>query len=194
MSSLAILLSPTYQVYDASLERPYCLNYTNASGELAATRFTYDRKGRLSKAFYQQISGSRSSVNEHDLNKAGQVIAKRRTFNDGMTSVETFTFSKDGRLETESYEDSKGLKGSITYTYTPQGQAQGMVADNGKGWFTGQITFTLDPEGRRKEGRIESPEGTTGNITYLYEEGHLFREHWVMGNWNQTFQTVYETL
>lgn len=192
MPQCNIFLSPVYQAYNPSEERPFCLNYMNSSGELASTRFTYDARGRNDMAFYQQISGSRSSRNFHHFDDQGRVIRKERQYNDGLESTETFTFDKKGRLLRETYSDNRGLKGGAEYKYDQKGRAVEMKAVHHKGWFSGRIEYRFDRRGRRESGTITLADGSAGTIEYCYEGERLLREHWETPGWNQTFQYVYE--
>ena len=92
MKNLLITLVPYYQSYNSEEERPYCLNYTNTSGELAVTRLTYNNRGLNDNAFYQQITGRRSSHNFHEFDNKDRMIRKIREYNDGETSEELFEY------------------------------------------------------------------------------------------------------
>ncbi len=193
MESLVIRLAPHYQVYNADEERPYCMNYRNSDGELAATRFTYDHAGRNDHAFYQQISGGRSSRSVHEFEADGRIVRKRRTYNDGRTATEVFRYDSAGRLVEELFEDSDGAKGTTRYEYDAAGRAVRMLCEAYKGWLTGVIEFEFDSLGRRTRGRILYEGTPRGSITYTYDRrGNLTLEHWDLGDWNQTFHYIYE--
>lgn len=196
MSNLLVLLAPHYQVFDPVECRPYCLNYTNSDGELAATRFTYNAKGLCDTAYYQNITGSRSSRNFHEFDKAGRMVRKYREYNDGETSTEWFTYGEDGHLAEERFENSKGVRGTTRYRYDPDGRLTGMACDAFKGWLKGEISFTFDEQGKRTAGRIRREGSVLGSIEYQYDRhGNLIREHWDFGgDWSQTFLHVYEPI
>lgn len=194
MSTPAILLVPYYHTFHAGVERVYCLNYANSSGELAATRFVYDKKGRNTMAFYQQISGNRSSKNFHEFDAADRMVRKFREYNDRETSEEIFTYDSDGRLLEESFVNSNGEEGTAHYEYNAEGNAVRMICEGYKGWLIGIITYTFDPHGKRLQGTIERDGQTCGRIEYQYGTGgSLVQEHWELGqDWSQTLQYVYE--
>jgi hypothetical protein len=192
MPQTDIFLSPVYQAYNAGEERPYCLNYMNSDGELASTRFTYDSRGRNTMGFYQQISGSRSSRNDHHFDPGGRIIRKERRYSDGLTSTETFIFDDLGRLIDETFEDSSGCTGEAHYEYDAGGRAVRMNASRYKGWFNGDVEFRFDRWGRRESATLLLPDGARGTIEYTYDGDHLLREHWECPGWNQTLQYVYE--
>jgi hypothetical protein len=193
MGKLAIQLAPLYSTYYDGVERPYCLNYANSSGELAATRFTYDKKGRNTMGFYQEITGGRSSRNEHAFDADGRIIRKSRAYNDGETSVEEFHYNEEGQLAEEAFKSSNGSEGTARYEYDDEGNAIRMICEGYKGWFTGIIEFELDRRGKRSAGRIIKDGEAAGAITYQYGTGgNLLQEHWDLGGWSQTLQYVYE--
>jgi hypothetical protein len=193
MGKLAIRLVPYYSTYYEGVERPYCLNYANSNGELAATRFTYDKKGRNTMSFYQEISGSRSSKNFHEFDGDNRMIVKSREYSNGETSVEKYTYEGD-RLMEESFQNSEGLEGTARYEYDDQGHAIRMICEGYKGWMNGVIEFELDSRGKRRNGIITKDGDSCGAITYQYgTSGSLIHEHWQMGTeWSQTLQYVYE--
>jgi len=192
MSNVTILLVPYYMSYSVE-GRPYCLNYMNSGGELASTRFTYDGRGRNDQAFYQQITGRRSSRNQHQFDAEGRLIRKDRLYNDEETSVELFTYDTDGRLVSESFESSSGAKGTARYAYNDSGHAIRMVCDGYKGWFKGEIEFEVDSHGKRTAGRIFQDGQEAGKIEYQYDiHGNLLHEYWEIGSWNQTLRYSYE--
>ncbi|MFO7726226.1 MAG: hypothetical protein R6V45_11820 [Oceanipulchritudo sp.] len=193
MVDSTLQLAPFYLAFDSGEERLFSLNYTNSDGELASTRFTYNNRGRNQYAFFQQITGSRSSRNEHHFNKAGQLTRRLQAFNDGLASEELFEFDRSGRLIRESYTDSTGLEGETRFLYDESGRAASLRARLYKGWFTGDIHFTFDASGKRLSGRIETPGGPGGTIEYGYKGPTLVNEFWTIGDWNQTFQFVYES-
>jgi YD repeat-containing protein len=169
------------------------MNYINSSGELAVTRFTYTRN-RNDLAFYQNISGGRSSRNTHMFDKLGRIIRKDRAYNDGETSVEKFTYDDLGRLVSESFRNNNGVKGSAEYAYPESDNASRMICQNFKGWFTGEIEYSFDKSGRRTDGTLIKDGKPVGKIEYAYESsGNLIKEHWEFTDgWTQTFQFVYE--
>ena len=194
MGKLAILLVPYYSTYYEGVERPYCLNYSNSNGELAATRFTYDKKGLNTMGFYQEISGQRSSKNFHSFDGAGRILTKSRVYNDGETSIEKFHYDEEGILREEFFESSNGPTGSARYEYDGEGKAIMIICSGYKGWLKGVIEFKFDRRGKRVAGRILTEGTTAGSITYQYATGgNLLQEHWdIAGSWSQTFQYVYE--
>ena len=196
MSHPVIRLVPYYHTFCEGVDRPYCLNYTNTGGELAATRFTYNSKGLNDKAFYQNITGNRSSRNWHEFDGQGRMVRKLREYNDGETSTELFKYDADGRLLEETFESSKGAKGSARYEYAPDGHAHRMVCDGYKGWLHGEIAFEFDEQGKRTCGKITKDGSEQGNITYEYDRsGNLVKEHWALkSKWSQTLVYVYESL
>ena len=193
MSNLCILLVPYYHTFQKSVSRPYCLNYMNSSGEFASTRFTYNRKGQNDMAFYQQITGGRSSRNTHQFDKDGHMIRKEREYNDGETSLEIFDYDQKGRLLEESFENSKGVKGTARYEYDETDNAVRMICDGYKGWLKGKIEFEIDSLGKRIAAKIIREDGPDGSIEFKYDiHGHLVQEIWTIGDWNQTFGYTYE--
>lgn len=195
MPPVAIHLAPAYLVCRSGIDRLYCLNYTNTRGELACTRFTYDDAGLNTRAFYQQISGGRSSRNSHEFDQKGRVIRKDRAYNDGETSTECFEYGPDGRLIRETFENSKGKPGETRYIYDKAGNAFRMECTAYKGWLNGALEFDFDADGRRLAGRLIIDDIPAGSIEYAYESsGNLLREHWDFGGtWSQTFAFVYES-
>lgn len=193
MGEVAICLVPLYHTFCQGVERPYCLNYMNASGELAVTRFTYS-KGRNDRAFYQDITGGRSSRNIHEFDKAGRLVRKYREYNDGETSTELFTYDASGRLIEESFSNSGGTTGTAHYAYDALGRACQMACHGYKGWLHGDLHFTFDAAGKRLAGSLTRDGQPAGRITYDYDpSGNLVREHWELtSGWTQTFCTVYE--
>ena len=133
MSDLTIALVPCYMVFDAESERPYCLKYTNSGGELAATRFTYDRKGLNTHGFYQQIVGNRSSKNVQEFDKQNRMVRKLRKYNNGnairmhcnwykgwLEATLEFNFLADGRRQSGTILQNGKESGSISYQYDRQ--------------------------------------------------------------------------
>lgn len=194
MGKTAILLVPYYHTYYDGVERVYCLNYANSNGELAATRFIYDKKGRNTMAFYQQISGNLSSKNHHEFDDEGRMVRKWREYNDGQTSEELFHYNPDGQLSHESFNDSSGAEGNTRYEYDENGNAARMICEGYKGWLIGIISFAFESQGKRTRGTIERDGQPVGTITYQYGSGgSLIHEHWEIGkDWSQTLQYVYE--
>lgn len=194
MEGVEIQLAPLYITMARGVERPYCLNYMNSSGELASTRFTYDRKGRNDRAFYQNITGGRSSANVHEFDKDDRIIRKFRKYNDGLSSTELFVYDAEGRLDTETYEDSTGTSGSAAYAYDDSGNAARIHCEGYKGWLSGELRFTFDSKGKRLAGTLLKDGEPAGEITYQYDsKGNLLQEHWdLAGTWSQTLRYVYE--
>lgn len=191
---IRIQLAPSYSAYDSGDVRPYCLNYTNSSGELASTRFTYDKKGLNDRGFYQQILGGRSSRNVQTFDKQGRVTGKFREYNDGETSTETFEYGPDGSLIAESFVSSSGASGKASYIYNAAGQAFRVDCVGYKGWLHATLEFSFLDDGRRKEGIIHQADGSRGRIRYQYDSrGNLTLEQWEIGDWSQTLQFVYES-
>jgi hypothetical protein len=193
MPDLIVKLAPHYHTLRPGVDRPYCMNYMHSGGELAVTRFTYTRS-RNDLAFYQDITGGRSSRNVHHFDKQGRIIRKERSYNDGETSVETFAYDDQDRLVQEAFENSSGVKGLAKYIYDNDGNASRMICENHKGWLTGELQFTFDSQGRRVEGTIIRDGAPAGTIAYEYESpGNLVKEHWEFKDgWSQTFHFVYE--
>lgn len=195
MGKTAVHLVPYYYTCVAGEVRPYCLNYFNSAGELASTRFTYDKSGKNTLGFYQQIAGGRSSKNKHEFDKQGRMIRKSRRYNDGETSEELFQYDESGRLVRETFENSKAEKGSAGYEYDSSGNAVRMNCHGYKGWFHGHLQFDFDEKGKRLSGRITVNEEPAGTIAYLYDrQGNLSEETWNIGDWSQTFRYVYEAV
>lgn len=196
MSDLAILLVPYYNTHAASAVRPYCLNYTNSSGELASTRFIHGTDGLMTKALYQQITGQRSSVNSHEFDADGRMVRKFREYNDGETSEELFQYDGSGRLTSESFTNSKGEAGKAFYEYDGDGNAALMRCEGYKGWFHGTIQFAFDKAGKRVSASIRNDGKPVGSIDYRYEGGtNLVLETWKLDSgWSQTVNYVYEPL
>jgi antitoxin component YwqK of YwqJK toxin-antitoxin module len=196
MSRPTIKLVPYYHTCCEDVDRPYCLNYSNSNGELAATRFTYDGKGRNDKAFYQNITGNRSSRNYHEFDGNGRMVRKCREYNDGETSTERFSYDEEDRLIEESFESSNGPKGTARYEYSAEGNAERMLCDGYKGWLHGEIHFEFDEQGKRTSGIIFKDGKPCGTIAYQYDRGgNLLKEDWDLdGKWSQTLVYVYEPL
>lgn len=194
MADLSILLVPYYNTHASSQVRPYCLNYTNSSGELASTRFVHDASGLMQTALYQQITGQRSSVNTHVFDADGRMISKSRKYNDGKTSEELYEYDGSGKLTRESYTNSDGTRGEATYEYDNEGNAARMVCEGYKGWFNGILQFSFDRSGKRTSGSIQRDGKTVGSIEYKYEGGtNLVLERWKTSDgWSQTINYVYE--
>lgn len=191
--AVSILLAPYYFTCDPEVERPYCLNYRNSSGELACTRFTYSR-GRNDHGFYQNITGGRSSRNLHAFDGAGRIIRKFREYNDGETSSEDFHYDAQGLLVRETFENSNGVKGETSYFHNDKGQVDRMLCAGYKGWLHGELRFALHKDGRRLEGTLLREGINDALISYTYgSTGCLLKEHWKFSDgWFQTFQYVYE--
>ncbi len=195
MSKIAILLAPLYHTFSPEEYRPYCLNYMNSEGELASTRFTYNRLGQNDRSHYQQISGRRSSRNDQTFDKDGRIVRKDRVYNDGERTMETFFYDKKGRLVEEKFESSKGAAGTARYEYDDSGNAHRMVCEGYKGWLNGVIEFEFDSHSRRKSAAILKDGQPAGTITYEYDgNSNLVHEHWEIGSWNQTLRYAYEDL
>lgn len=194
MAIVTVRIAPLYSAYNEAEVRPYCLNYTNSSGELASTRFTYDKKGLNDRAFYQQILGGRSSRNTHTFDKQGRMTHKFREYNDGETSREVFLYNEDGLLTEESFVSSTGATGKATYLYDDRGRATRMECEGYKGWLHGLIEFSFLDDDRRKEGILRYQSVTAGSIRYQYDSrGNLVHEQWELDDWSQTLQYVYES-
>jgi hypothetical protein len=195
MANLAILLVPYYNTFAPAQVRPYCLNYTNSSGELASTRFIHNANGQITKALYQLITGQRSSVNSHEFDSSGRMVRKVRKYSDGETSEELFNYDKSGKLTDESFTSSSGASGRAVYEYDGQGNAALMLCEGYKGWFTGTIQFAFDRAGKRVSGSIQKNGETVGSIEYKYEGGtNLVLERWKTNDgWSQTLNYVYES-
>ena len=195
MSDLTIALVPYYMVFEAESERPYCLKYRNSGGELAVTRFTYDKKGLNTLGFYQQIVGNRSSKNVQEFDKQNRMVRKFRKYNDGETSEEIFIYGRHGRLEAETFQSSKGPKGSVTYEYDGDGNAIRMNCNGYKGWLVATLEFSFLADGRRQSGIILQGGKESGSINYQYDrQVNLVQEDWKIGNWTQSLWYVYEPL
>ena len=195
MSALRIVLAPYYNSCNLDYNVPYCLNYTNTSGELAVTRFTYNKRGQNDYSFYQQITGRRSSKNIQEFDPDGRVVRKYREYNDGEISEEIFIYDKDGKLVEETFVSSKGLKGKAFYKYDEEGNAATMICEGYKGWLDGTIGFDFDKDGKRLAGRILKDGKPAGTIQYDYDKrSNLMHEHWQIGEWSQTLRYVYEEL
>jgi YD repeat-containing protein len=195
MGKTAVHLVPYYHTSVEGVVRPYCLNYFNSTGELASTRLTYDRKGKNTMGFYQQISGGRSSKNLHEFDKQGRLTRKFRQYNDGETSEELFQYDESGRLILESFESSKAANGSAAYEYDEAGNACRMNCYGYKGWLHGYLFFDFDEKGKRLSGRISVDDKPAGTISYEYDrQGNLTEETWKIGDWSQTFRYVYEAV
>ena len=192
-SNALIWSDPGILTLRPGVDRPYFLNVLHLGGELAVTRFTNTRK-RNDLAFTQEITGGRSSRNLHHFDKQGRIIHKERTFNDGETSVEVVEYDDQDLLVRETFENSSNAKGSREYRYGNDGNASRMVCTNHKGWFTGELQFTFDAAGRRREGTILKDGLATGTIIYDYESSdNLIKEHWELDDgWSETFHFVYE--
>ena len=193
MVNSTLQLTPFYLAYDGGEERLFCINYMNSDGELASTRLTYNNRGRNTHAFFQQITGSRSSKIEHTFDKSGRLVRRLHTFNNGQTTEECFKFDPSGRLIRETYADSTGLAGESQFLYDASGRGASLRADHYKGSFSGEIHFTFDSTGRRLAGQIKPHDGPDGTIEYRYQGPTLVRESWEIGAWHQTFQFVYES-
>ena len=195
MAKINILLVPLYHTFSPEEYRPYCLNYLNSDGELASTRFTYNRRGQNDRSHYQQITGRRSSRNDQTFDKDGRIVRKDRLYNDGESSMETFFYDDNGRLMEEKFESSNGVSGTARYEYDESGNAHRMVCEGYKGWFTGVIEFEFDSHNRRKSGTILKDGQPAGTIAYEYDgNSNLVHEHWEIGSWNQTLRYAYEDL
>lgn len=193
MANIAVYLVPYYYTCQSVELRPYCLNYFNSEGELASTRFTYDKRGKNTLGFYQQITGGRSSKNAHEFDKDGRMTRKLRLYNDGEKSEEHFQYDESGRLVLESFESSSGMRGSAAYEYDNDGNAHRMNCYGYKGWFHGYLDFEFDDKGKRISGKITVGDKPAGTIFYVYDrQGNLSEETWEMENWSQTFRYVYE--
>ena len=196
MADIAIVLVPYYHTFAPAQVRPYCLNYTNSAGELASTRFIHNASNLNVKGLYQLITGQLSSVNTHEFDNWNRIIRKTRKFSNGDYSEEQYTYNKSGKLLSESFSNSKGVEGRVEYVYNEDGNAERMICDRYKGWFSGEIVFTFDKSGKRVSGVIERDGKPDGSIEYKYEGGtNLVLESWKTSDgWTQTLNYVYEPI
>lgn len=195
MIKVHVFLAPYYQACCLEEERPYCLNYTNTTGELAVTRFTYNKRGQNDYSFYQQITGRRSSKNIHEFDLEGRIVRKFREYNDGENSEEIFIYGSGGRLIEETFASTNGEEGKARYRYDSDGNAVTMICEGYKGWLEATIGFDFDKDGKRLAGRILKDGHPAGTIEYNYDKrGNLMHEEWRIGSWGQTLRYVYETM
>jgi hypothetical protein len=167
------------------------LYYENSGGEKAITTFYYDMDGLNYMAHWQLEDSSRSSLNHHDLDTAGRLIRKNRTFSDGIKSMQYFRYDSSGNLVEQGIERSDGVSGVTYYHYN---QEDRLIMADCRGlntWFYGQIHYRYE-EGIRNGADILNEADTIGAITYGWEEDRLVYEHWDLNSgFSQTFRWEY---
>lgn len=169
------------------------LHYENASGEKGVTTFDYHENGNLNIAVWELLDGSRSSINFYTYDKNGNLIKKYREFSDSLFSSQIFEYDDKGNLITELFERSDGVKGVTNYEYDEKGELIKANCKGLNGWFHGIISYTYNEKGRKIRGDIKQKRKFTGTISFSYDEnGNLSKEHWdFSGQWSQTFRYEY---
>ena len=173
--------------------RLFKLHYENSSGEKGVTTFDSDKDGNLTVAVWELLDGSRSSINFYTYDKNGNLEKKYREFSDSLFSTQLYEYDSKGNLIYQSYERSDGRKGSTRYEYDKQGKQICADCQGLNGWLFGLITYTYDENGLKVKGEIKKENKTTGTINYSYDENNnLIKEYWdFSGTWNQTFRYEY---
>ncbi|OQX95304.1 hypothetical protein B6I21_06100 [candidate division KSB1 bacterium 4572_119] len=92
--------------------RLFKLHYENSSGEKGVTTFDSDKDGNLTVAVWELLDGSRSSINFYTYDKNGNLEKKYREFSDSLFSTQLYEYDSKGNLIYQSYERSDGRKGS----------------------------------------------------------------------------------
>ena len=172
------------------------MQFSNSQGEEGVTTFDYNEDGSIRIALWHLMNGSRSSINFHRYDKNGQFIEKHRQFSDGLTSTNLYFYDEEGRLLKDIFQRSDGLAGKTIYTYNKQGFQQMAICENLNGWFSGEIVYHCDENGKKDSASLVKEKQEVGTIQYTYDEkGNLKSEFWDFGpSYNQTFTYVYETV
>lgn len=170
--------------------RLYKLHYENASGEHGVT--VYDLSERHpSLGLWELLDGTRYSLNLLSYDEQGHLIAKERTFSDGLTSMNRYIY-ENGLKVRETFSRSDGRTGEVTYHYS--GDTLTLAECRGlNGWFFGDIHYIYDAQGRQSGANIIYKGEPAGRIEYDYDEqGHQGYEKWIFDQgWSQTFRREY---
>lgn len=172
--------------------RPVRLYYENSGGERGITHYYYDLQERNYLAVWQLEDSSRSSMNTHVLDSAGRVVTKSRRYSDGITSVQHYQYSPQGKLLREDFSRSDGVEGVAEYIYGEEGRLLRADCRGLNGWFYGRIEY-IWKNGNKAGARILKDSDTIGSIRYAYEDGRLLEETWDFnGQWEQVFRYEYQ--
>ncbi len=167
--------------------------YENAGGEKGLVTYEYDESGNLRLSIWERLDQVRNSLNFYEYDENNNLIRQYREFSDRTFSEEKYEYGADGKLVRELFSHSNGVSGKMDYEYDEQGIIKRVVCDKCKLWFTGEIIFQNDVNGRPVRGNIISDGDSSGTIEYSYDtNGNLIREHWNFpGVWSQTFTYNY---
>ena len=178
--------------YDDSKYLLKKLFYTNSSGEEGVTTFIFDKNNMLYKAIWELTDSSRSSVNLYTLN-GGNISLVNRKFSDGLTSKKQYEYSDKGKVIAEYFTRSDSVEGMAKYQYDENNRLVRLICERQNGWFTGEIRYTYNNEGKREKANIFRDNAEIGIITYTFSpEGNLLKEEWDFnGQWKQVFTYRY---
>lgn len=169
------------------------LDYENANGEIATTKFIYNQDGQLDKASWFVKDSSRYSNNFYEYDLKGQLISAFRDFSDGLTSFELFNFDQFGNKIEEHFYRSDSTVGSASYLYANGRLKQGRFSKH-KGWLNGMLIYYYNDRDLRENAKLMRGDNVICNISYKYDDaGNLSNEFWDFnGYWSQTFNYIYE--
>lgn len=170
------------------------LHYQNDSGEKGKTTFLYNAEGKLHKAIWELLDGSRHSVNTLILNNNGQLERNSRIFSDSITSELVYTYNENTQLIKEEFTRSDSISGIAEYIY--ENNRLSKINCRGlKGWFHGTIEYEYNESGLKTGARLLKDEAELGTINYYYgENGLLLEEIWTIKGWTQNFSYEYEDI
>lgn len=167
--------------------------YVNTNGEIASTRFKYDKAGKFIRAFWSLDDKSRSSVNYYEYDTKDRLISAYREFSDSLTSFECFTYDSLGNKVSEHFYRSDGVNGSASYRYSDKG-IELAEFNNHKGWLSGTLRYTCNEQKKRESAILMKNDKIICNVSYEYDKNqNLAKEYWnFQGRWFQSFTFHYE--
>lgn len=170
------------------------LYYTNSQGEKGTTTYIYNRSGDMYKSVWKLDDDSRNSQNIYRYDEKGRMVEFYREFSDNIFLNEFYEYDKDGRRKADYFFRSDGRTGSAVYEYDKKGNLTYLHCKGYKLWFSGDLKYSHDKNGRVEGAEIWKEGNVIGKIIFKYDEyGNLTEEHWDFnGQWNQHFIYAYE--
>jgi len=172
------------------------LHYENSLGEQGVTTFEYNIHGKLYRAVWELLNGSRHSINYYKYDENNRLIRKYREFSDSLTSEEIFQYNKHGQLINEQFSRSDGISGTAKHLVDEHGNPIKSICHKDKGWLDADISYLFNDQGKRLKGFIFQGNDQIGHIDFEYDSAdNLIQETWdFSGKWNQQFRYEYEAV
>jgi len=154
--------------------------------------FEYDNDGKLVRKAFERSDGLRT-VTTYVYAKNGLLTSSSRSYSDGKTASFSYDYDDRKRLTERKFNRSDGLKGVEAFEYDSSGGLVRARYENMDAWLTGSLTFTHGKYNRLDRGRFEG-ERFDADLTFDYDDdGNLTRVHWVFSfGETQTYLFEYE--